>query len=68
MERKSYTVNTKSGKKNTRNKYQQDNKNKNFNETNDLEDMIFWGRVFLHLLAAVVVVMVIVLGVNYLTN
>ena len=45
MNRKSYNVNTKSGRRNIRIKYQNDYNNKSPKEKDELDEMIFWGRV-----------------------
>ena len=59
MDRKSYNVNTKSGRKNIRNKYQNDYQNKNSKEKNELDEMIFWGRAILFIIAIVVCILII---------
>lgn len=61
-------MDTKSGKKKTRNKYKYENQYNNLNETDDLDKKIFWCRVLLHIVAAALVVLVIVLVVNYLNT
>ena len=68
MERKPKNVNTIPGKKNTKIKNQQVNKTKNLKEANDIEDMIFWSRVFLHILAAIVVILILVFGISYINS
>lgn len=58
-------MNTKSDKKKTRNEYKYENQYNNLNETDDLDKKIFWCRVLLYIVVAVLVVQVIVLVVNY---
>ncbi len=62
MDRKSYNVNTKSGRKNIRNKYQNDYQNKSPKEKNELDEMIFWGRAILFVIAMVVCVLIVAFG------
>lgn len=62
MNRKSYNVNTKSGRRNIRNKYQNDYNNKNPKEKDELDEMIFWGRVVLFIVAMVICIAIIAFG------
>ena len=62
MDRKSYNVNTKSGRKNIRNKYQNDYQNKSPKEKNELDEMIFWGRAILFVIAMVVCILIVAFG------
>ena len=59
MDRKSYNVNTKSGRRNIRNKYQNDYNNKSPNEKDELDEMIFWGRVVLFIVAMAICIAII---------
>lgn len=62
MDRKSYNVNTKSGRRNIRNKYQNDYNNKSPNEKDELDEMIFWGRVVLFIVAMAICIAIIAFG------
>jgi len=62
MNRKSYNVNTKSGRRNIRNKYQNDYNNKSPNEKDELDEMIFWGRVVLFIVAMAICIAIIAFG------
>lgn len=62
MDRKSYNVNTKSGRRNIRNKYQNDYNNKSPKEKDELDEMIFWGRVVLFIVAMAICVAIIAFG------
>lgn len=62
MNRKSYNVNTKSGRKNIRNKYQNDYNNKSPKEKDELDEMIFWGRVVLFIVAMAICIAIIAFG------
>lgn len=64
MNRKSYNVNTKSGRRNIRNKYQNDYNNKSPNEKDELDEMIFWGRVLLFIVAMAICIAIIAFGGN----
>lgn len=62
MDRKSYNVNTKSGRRNIRNKYQNNYNNKSPNEKDELDEMIFWGRVVLFIVAMAICIAIIAFG------
>ena len=62
MDRKSYNVNTKSGRRNIRNKYQNDYNNKSPNEKDELDEIIFWGRVVLFIVAMAICIAIIAFG------
>lgn len=62
MDRKSYNVNTQSGRRNIRNKYQNDYNNKTPKEKDELDEMIFWGRVVLFIVAMAICVAIIAFG------
>jgi hypothetical protein len=62
MDRKSYNVNTKSGRRNIRNKYQNDYNNKTPKEKDELDEMIFWGRVILFIVAMAICIAIIAFG------
>lgn len=62
MDRKSYNVNTKSGRRNIRNKYQNDYNNKSPKEKDELDEMIFWGRVVLFIVAMAICIAIIAFG------
>ena len=62
MDRKSYNVNTKSGRRNIRNKYQNDYNNKSPKEKDELNEIIFWGRVVLFAVAMTICIAIIAFG------
>lgn len=62
MDRKSYNVNTKSGRRNIRNKYQNDYNNKSPKEKDELDEMIFWGRIVLFIVAMAICIAIIAFG------
>lgn len=62
MRKKSYNVNAKSGRRNIRNKYQNDYNNKSPKEKEELDGMIFWGRVVLFIIAMAICIAIIVFG------
>ena len=62
MDRKSYNVNTKSGRRNIRIKYQNDYNNKSPKEKDEFDEMIFWGRVVLFIVAMAICIAIIAFG------
>lgn len=59
---KSYNVNTKSGRRNIRNKYQNNYNDKSPKEKEELDEMIFWGRVVLFIVAMAICIVIIAFG------
>lgn len=62
MDRKPYNVNTKSGRRNIRNKYHNDYNNKSPKEKDELDEMIFLGRVLLFIVAVAICIAIIAFG------